>query len=88
MKFNCDQCGIEFESISGFGASKQAIDCSAFLYERQGEFYVLGGYGSRQHDMRKYRLKGTDHKIGEICDKCINTLIGEGNAALIEDGVW
>jgi hypothetical protein len=88
MKFNCDQCGTEFESIFGFGASKQALGCSAILYERQGEFYALGCYGSRQHDMRKYRLKGTDYKIGEICDECINTLIKEGDAALIEDGVW
>jgi hypothetical protein len=38
--------------------------------------------------MKRYLLNGKEYKIGEICDKCINTLIKEGNAALIEDGVW
>jgi hypothetical protein len=38
--------------------------------------------------MKVYDLKGTDYTEGTICDQCINTLIKEGNAALIEDGVW
>jgi hypothetical protein len=86
MKFKCDTCGTKFEAYSEY--SKQATGCAASLYKLDGVYYILGHYGSIDYDMQRYALKGKNYKEGEICDKCINTLIKEGNAALIEDGVW
>jgi hypothetical protein len=86
MKFQCDTCGTEYQSM--FPEHKQAVGCSATLYKKDGVYYILGAYGSIDFDMQRYALKGKKYTEGEICDQCINTLIKEGNAALIEDGVW
>lgn len=86
--FKCCKCGTEYESMFGDEAYKQALGCASEIYKDKFGFYLQGFYGSIEHDMKVYDLKGSDHTEGTICDECINTLIKEGNAALIEDGVW
>lgn len=82
---NCNTCGTHYREFDF--APGQAPDCSASVYLKDGDFYLLAFYGS-QHDMRRFALKPGNYELGTICDTCINTLINEGVASLIEDGVW
>lgn len=84
----CYTCNTEYEPIGGMYEYKQADGCAASLYLKEGTYYVIAYYGSR-YDMQRYALKsGGMYKTGHICDNCINNLINEGVASLIEDGVW
>jgi hypothetical protein len=65
----------------------QANGCAATLYLHSGTHYILAHYGS-QYDMQRYALKRGTYEVGNICDICINNFINEGEADLIEDGVW
>lgn len=65
----------------------QEYEYPASLYLHNGSYYIIAHYGSR-YDMQRYILKSGHHKIGEICDDCINKFIIDGTANLIEDGVW
>ncbi len=62
-------------------------ECHATLYLHGGTHYILAHYGSR-YDMQRYALKRGTYEVGNICDTCINNLINEGVASMIEDGVW
>jgi len=80
----CNNCNMEFEDISG---RNQAGGCAATLYLLDGNYYVLAHYGSK-HDMQRFALKMDKYKTGNICDDCIDKLIENGKAWVIEDGVW
>lgn len=76
----CNTCGQKYD---------HGHRCAADIYLQNGEFYLIGFYGSEVADMRRYLLKNSvDYEIGTICDNCINNLIGDGTATLIEDGIW
>jgi hypothetical protein len=53
----------------------------------KGDFYILAMYGSL-HDMRRFALKKDKYSTGDICDACIDNLLDDGRAWVIEDGVW
>lgn len=63
------------------------VDCNATLYVNESNFYILAHYGSK-HDMQRFALKLDKYKTGNICDECIDKLIKDGKAWVIEDGVW
>jgi hypothetical protein len=81
----CNTCDYEYTSF--FEDTNQAYGCAATLYLMNGDFYILAHYGS-DYDMQRYALKRDKYKVGTICDDCIKKYIENGNAHLIEDGVW
>lgn len=84
---NCNTCKTEFKPLTYLDDTDQANGCSATLYLKEGQYYILAHYGSR-FDMQRYALKKEMYEFGNICDNCINNYINEGKAGLIEDGVW
>jgi len=81
----CNTCGKSYKQIF----DTQGDGCAADIYLKDGEYYLIGYYGSKVADMRRYRLKNsTAYETGTICDDCINNLINDGTAILIEDGIW
>lgn len=86
-EMNCETCKRVFTPMPAFEDFNQSDGCAATLYLKEGQFYILAHYGSR-FDMQRYALKQGHYEVGNICDDCINTLINEGTASLIEDGVW
>lgn len=83
----CNTCNTEYTPMPGLEEYDQADGCSATVYLKGGHYYLLAHYGSR-FDMQLYTLNGGMYDVGVICDNCINNLINEGMAHLIEDGVW
>lgn len=83
----CNTCNTDYASSTIFEETNQADGCAATLYLLKEGFYILAHYGSR-YDMQRFSLKKGGYEIGNICDNCINKLINEGKASLIEDGVW
>lgn len=83
----CNTCKKEYKPIPFLEDTNQAEGCAATLYLRDSTYYILAYYGSR-YDMQRYALKIGQYEVGDVCDNCINTLINEGKASLIEDGVW
>ena len=84
---NCETCKRVFTPMPAFEDYNQADGCAATLYLKEGQYYILAHYGSR-FDMQRYALKKGQYEVGTICDDCIHSLINEGTATLIEDGVW
>ena len=83
----CNTCNTEFKAMPYLDETDQANGCAATLYLREGTYYILAHYGSK-YDMQRYALKKGIYEVGSICDDCIEKLINNGIAALIEDGVW
>ena len=83
----CDTCDTEYQVMPGFEDYNQAPECAATLYLKDGDYYILANYGSA-YDMQRYVLKRDKYEVGVICDDCIKKYIENGNAHLIEDGVW
>ena len=84
----CATCGAEHQVL--FDERYQQGDgCSATVYEKDGETYLIGHYGSTVADTNRYWIRqGSGYKIGNCCDGCITRMLREGNATLIEEGVW
>ena len=84
----CNTCNTEFTAMPMMEETEQADGCAATLYLSEGNYYILGHYGSG-YDMQRYALiKDGHYKVGMICDGCVAKYVDEGSAALIEDGVW
>jgi hypothetical protein len=85
----CNTCKREYTPIEGMGDTDQAHDCSATLYLSDGEYYIVGHYGSKVADMQKYMLQSdTSYETGIICDNCIEELKNKKLAILVADGIW
>ena len=84
----CETCGKDYVDL--FGEEYQQGDgCAATIYEMDGKTYLVGHYGSAVADTHRYEIKpGSVYKLGNCCDACITRMIEEGNANLIEEGVW
>lgn len=67
--------------------TEQADGCAANIYLQDGTYYILGFYGSR-YDMQRYALKRGQYETGHVCDTCIEGMIKDGKAHMIEDGIW
>lgn len=84
----CNTCDTVFTPIPMMEETEQASGCSASLYMKDKDYFILAHYGSR-YDMQLYAMKtGLPYSVGNICDDCITMYINNGKAALIEDGVW
>lgn len=83
----CNTCNTEFSAMDGFGKWNLASGCAASLYLKDGDYYILAHYGSK-HDMRRFALRKDKYERGHVCDSCIDKLLDDGRAWLIEDGVW
>lgn len=86
----CSTCGRDFPPISDVGKEyQQAHGCSAVLYEKEGDRYLHGFYGSRVADLRLYRVSKDDrYKLGNTCDGCIEDMMSNGLTTLIMEGLW
>lgn len=78
----CNTCKTEYKDMD-----YMADGCAATLYLHGGNNYILAQYGSA-YDMQRFALKRDKYEVGVICDDCIKRYIENGNAHLIEDGVW
>lgn len=83
----CDTCSTEFTPMPMMEDTNQASGCAATLYLKDGCHYIIAYYGS-VYDMQRYALRHDKYEVGHICDDCIKKYIENGNAHLIEDGVW
>lgn len=85
----CNTCKKEYEPILE-GNYYQAYNCASTVFSVEGDYYLVGGYGSRVADMKKYYIKdiNANFQTGTICDDCIKRLDKEGKLDLVEDGVW
>lgn len=85
MMITCKTCGSGHAAI--FSETDQGLDCAATLFERDGETFVAAAYGSR-FDMHLYKLKAGNYTRGTICDDCIQQLINDGAATLLNESYW
>lgn len=49
----------------------QAMGCASEIFEREDHKYLIGSFGSRTIDGKIYRVLTDKHKLGIICDACI-----------------
>lgn len=49
----------------------QAMGCASEIFEREGQQYLIGCFGSRTIDGELYRVLTSKYKVGTICDACI-----------------
>lgn len=49
----------------------QAMDCASEIFERDGNKYLVGSFGSRVADGNLYKVLIDKYKSGIICDACI-----------------
>ncbi len=84
----CATCDAKHKSI--FDKEYQQGDgCAATLYEHDGKRYLVGHYGSVVADMERYEVNpAAGYNLGNCCDVCITRMIDEGNATLIEEGIY
>lgn len=50
---------------------KQAMYCSAEIFEEGGRLFMVGAYGSTIVDGETYNVLTNKYKCGIICDACI-----------------
>lgn len=69
-------CGICEAKFPG------AYGCNSHVYRERGVWYVQGYYGSRLHDMRRYKVVGGDTSIKpnkvqqrNVCDLCVESWV-------------
>jgi len=63
----------------------QGDDCAASIYQKDGEWYVAGHYGSGHFDMDRLRFIANHPTapLDPVCDQCLNERIAVGD--LIHD---
>jgi hypothetical protein len=74
----CKLCKAQFP---GHGA--QGHGCASSVYEKDGAWYVQGFYGSRLHDMRRYKFVGLSGEmqphptepVNPVCDVCVEVWV-------------
>jgi hypothetical protein len=49
----------------------QAMGCASEIFEREGKKFLIGSFGSNI-DGELYEVLTDGHKLGIICDVCIN----------------
>lgn len=78
--------------------SPQGADCASYLARHGKIWYVTGGYGSRLHDMRRYKVVESPKKHwaiwapprrtgGPYCDTCVQVWIRTEHLVLVADDV-
>jgi hypothetical protein len=85
----CAWCGNRFRSVIPYeqeGKQTQGDDCAASVYQKDGEWYVAGHYGSGHFDMDRLRFIANHPTapLDPVCDQCLVERIAVGD--LIHDG--
>lgn len=83
MKITCQVCGSKHAMC---GSITQGSGCAASTYFENGQWFIRGHYGSRQHDMRLYRITPTLvgwYGLDPVCDTCIDRELAAGNLVRI-----
>lgn len=87
----CKLCKSQFD-----GHGTQGHGCAAAVFERDGEWFVAGHYGSRLYDMMLYKFVKPKRLMDEswcpvpkvqtdpVCDICISVWVRIGRVVLIE----
>ncbi len=71
----CKWCGNKYRSIIPDNICKgvQGDGCASSVINREGSWYVVGGYGSGGYDMHrlKFVANAPSEEVDPICDNCI-----------------
>jgi hypothetical protein len=86
----CEWCKNRFRSIIPYDTGEkptQGDDCAASVYQKDGEWYVAGHYGSGHFDMDRLRFIANHPTapLDPVCDQCLNERIAVGD--LVHDPV-
>lgn len=101
LKFNCHYCKKEYENMFDDTNSHQADGCSSMIYSSgvKNDYkkdyvftkFVVGCYGSTQHDMMKYKVVQNSEKYLEgvdMCDECITKAVENKDFELVSSCEW
>jgi hypothetical protein len=85
----CEWCKNRFRAIIPHDSGEkptQGDDCAASVYQKDGEWYVAGHYGSGHFDMDRLRFIANHPTapLDPVCDQCLTERIAVGD--LIHDG--
>jgi hypothetical protein len=78
----CATCGSKHEPLFD-DAGTQAMGCASNIFERDGQRYAIGHYGSRIIDGHLYKVLTNSYIKGIICDQCVQKGIDENHFDLI-----
>lgn len=84
----CAWCENRFRTVFPFDSGEkqtQGDDCAASVYQKDGEWYVAGHYGSSHFDMDRLRFIANrpTAPLDPVCDQCLIERIAAGD--LIHD---
>jgi hypothetical protein len=89
----CVVCNERYDPATpdGIGSGKQGYGCASAIYEKDGEWYVSGTFGSRLFDMQRLRFTGKTladvtgrvimqrpDNTGPACDICVQQWLDLG----------
>jgi len=85
----CEWCKNRFRAIFFDETSEkqtQGDDCASTVYQKDGEWYVAGCYGSGSFDMHRLRFIANcpTEPLDPVCDQCIAERVAAGD--LVNDG--
>ena len=80
----CRHCTMTFVALFTDDMG-QAHRCAAHIFERDGNKFLVGHYGSTVADGNLYKVLTNKHKTGIICDACIEQGIEAGDFELLSD---
>lgn len=98
----CAGCGSWHDNALPYSAAlghpPQGSDCASYLSRKGKVWYVTGCYGSRLHDMKRYRVVRSPKRPraawapprvagGPYCDTCVQVWINTEHLVLVEDHV-
>ncbi len=80
----CEWCGNRFRAICPDEKGEkqtQGDDCASSVYQKDGEWYVAGHYGSSGFDMNRLRFIANHPQQPQdpVCDQCIHERIALGD---------
>jgi len=79
----CANCGSKYEAF--YEDTEQAMGCAANVFERDGQLYVVGHYGSRIIDAKLYKILTKGFVKGIICDECVQKGIDDDQFELVNE---
>lgn len=82
-KVTCANCGSKYKAL--YEDTDQAMGCASNVFERDGQQYVVGHYGSLIIDAKLYKILTNDHIKGIICDDCVQKGIDDNQFELVNE---
>ena len=79
----CVWCGNRYRSSvpNDLDRGLQGSHCASDVVQKDGEWFMRGGYGSDKHDMRRYLfvVNPPSAPADPVCDECISERLQSGN---------